>query len=110
MIGRGAKLDVAQFLRSLDRRPNHSALYGRNEACATHAKRAADKDYIQQGVNGQGDTILVSDISGFGIAAGSSVILGGGEFKILSLVPDGTFEGLGLETISIRPIDGPMDI
>ena len=68
------------------------------------------QDTFTQYVQGQGDRTLASDIRGFSVAAGSAVVLIGGELETLSLLADGAFEGLGLETIPIGPIDGLMNV
>ncbi|KAG2019146.1 hypothetical protein GB937_005439 [Aspergillus fischeri] len=110
VIARGRPLTLLNFCALLIAIPT-TVLYKAKKKCAPpklHGRLT--KSTFAQYVQGQGDASLASDILGFSRAAGSSVVLVGGEFDMLSLGVDGVFEGIGLETVPIGPIDSLMNV
>ncbi|KAI1490630.1 hypothetical protein F5X96DRAFT_678940 [Biscogniauxia mediterranea] len=110
VIARGRPLTLLNFCALLIAITTTVLYKAKKKRAPPKLKDRLTKDTFSKYVNDQGDTTLASDILGFSIAAGSAVVLVGGEFETLSLLADGTFEGLGLETIPIGPIDGLMNI
>ncbi|KAI1634144.1 hypothetical protein F4809DRAFT_643774 [Biscogniauxia mediterranea] len=110
VIARGRPLTLLNFCALLIAIPTTVLYKAKKKRAPPKLKGRLTKDTFSKYVNDQGDTTLASDILGFSIAAGSAVVLVGGEFETLSLLADGTFEGLGLETIPIGPIDGLMNV
>ncbi|KAM0095802.1 hypothetical protein ACP6JD_000612 [Aspergillus fumigatus] len=110
VIARGRPLTLLNFCALLIAIPT-TVLYKAKKKCAPpklHGRLT--KSTFAQYVQGQADASLASDMLGFSRAAGSSVVLVGGEFDMLSLGVDGAFEGLGLEIIPIGPIDSLMNV
>ncbi|KAL7934280.1 hypothetical protein V8C35DRAFT_327196 [Trichoderma chlorosporum] len=61
-------------------------------------------DTFGQYVSGTADPALSKDVTNFALATATGLELVYGEFKTISLLIDGAFEGSGLETVPIGPI------
>ena len=109
-IARGEPLTLLNFCALLIAIPTTVLYKAKKKRAPPKLKGRLNKDTFSKYVNDQGDTTLASDILGFSLAAGSAVVLVGGEFDTISLLADGGFEGLGLETIPIGPIDDLMNV
>lgn len=68
------------------------------------------KDTFGKYVSGTAESGLATDVLNFSLATASSLELVYGEFETLALVVDGVFEGTGLESIPIGPIDSIMNV
>ncbi|KAF7175180.1 hypothetical protein CNMCM7691_006584 [Aspergillus felis] len=110
VIARGRPLTLLNFCALLIAIPTTVLYKAKKKLAPPKLHGRLTKSTFAQYVQGQGDPSLASDIMGFSRAAGSSVVLVGGEFDMLSLGVDGVFEGLGLETIPIGPIDSLMNV
>ncbi|KAI5926244.1 hypothetical protein F4810DRAFT_586578 [Camillea tinctor] len=110
VIAGGRPLTLLNFCSLLIAIPTTVLYKAKKKRAPPKLKDRLTKDTFSKYVDGQADTSLASDILGFSVAAESAVVLVGGEFETLSLLADGTFEGLGLETIPIGPIDGLMNV
>lgn len=109
-IARGEPLTLLNFCALLIAIPTTVLYKAKKKRAPPKLKGRLNKDTFSKYVNDQGDKTLASDILGFSLAAGSAVVLVGGEFDTISLLADGGFEGLGLETIPIGPIDDLMNV
>ncbi|KAL4984975.1 hypothetical protein BDW68DRAFT_193269 [Aspergillus falconensis] len=109
VIAGGRDLTLLNFCALLVAIPTTVLYKAKEDRAPPKLKERLTKDTFGQYVNGQ-DSSLSRDILGFSVAASSGVVLVGGEFDLLSLLVDGTFEGLGLEFIPIGPIDALMDV
>ena len=109
-IARGEPLTLLNFCALLIAIPTTVLYKAKKKRAPPKLKGRLTKDTFSKYVNDQGDATLASDILGFSLAAGSAVVLVGGEFDTISLLADGGLEGLGLETIPIGPFDGLMNV
>ncbi|RAL09112.1 uncharacterized protein BO97DRAFT_459557 [Aspergillus homomorphus CBS 101889] len=110
VIARGRPLTLLNFCALLVAIPTTVLYKAKKNHAPPKLKGRLTKETFGQYVSGQADSSLAYDILGFNVAAVSGAVLVGGEFDMLSLLVDGTFEGLGLEFIPIGPIDALMNV
>lgn len=110
VIAGGRPLTLLNFCALLIAIPTTVLYKAKKKQAPPKLKGRLNKDTFGKYVNSQGDATLASDIGRFSTAAGASAVLVWGTFKTLSLLADGTFEGLGLETVPIGPVDNVMNV
>ena len=110
IISRGRPLTLLNFCALLIAIPTTILYKATTKSAPPKLSGRVTKDTFAQHVTGKGSATLSKDITNFALSASSGLELVSEEFSTLGLLADGTFEGLGLEGISVGFIGEFMNV